>query len=562
MGPAQKLLDAAAAPTLERIRQDRRKAPTQIQPLLAYLETHLFDPDLDANQLKRACGVRDNSLPIYFHHAVSLPPYAYIEDCRLEIACRLLSATDLKIWQIAQLLGYSTLQVFSRAFHRWSGLRPSVFRRRSRSTDRKGGKLVGKPAPPQLAGATDEEDLIPMGTLRKAISGGLDKEEADKLARRLAKLYPESFHCSDTGTGAHDANGFELSAGDAWALLSQRSAAARRDLLDNRWQVASVDLFRMLIERSIESSRIDAERGLELAELAIDCVGALRGRLAPAALLPLQAEGWIWLANARRRAHDYPSAEDAIGRAEPAVKSVNDTDVRTAFLIVKSGLRMAQSRFDEAQKLADQAVMALETTSDPKLGVMGLAHRANLFLTLEQPEDAVADFWHARKLADRVDDKYLRAIIYQGLTVCLAKLGRHQQVARFLPIARDLFQEIGFHKALYHLEWTEAFLAWDLGQLELAEKHFATARIGFTKEDEPFQSAMVTLDLALLLAEQGRSTEVLRLVSELIPVFEGLKAHREALLTLRLLEQAVAAREVSTKSLKKIRSFAAKARVC
>lgn len=175
---AEKILELAAAPTLNRIRRDRGRSPSQIQPLLAYLEEHLFDPDLDANRLKRACGVRDNTLPICFHNALSLPPYGYIEDCRLEVACRLLES-DLKIWQIAQLVGYSTLQVFSRAFDRWAGMRPSVFRRRLQ-------RLARQPE-------SDAGPRLGLETLLKAVRGHLEKEEADELSRHLAELYPESF---------------------------------------------------------------------------------------------------------------------------------------------------------------------------------------------------------------------------------------------------------------------------------------------------------------------------------------------------------------------------------
>lgn len=180
-------LDKAAAPIFERIRRDKERAPTQIRPLLEYLEKHLFDPALDGTRLKRACGVRDNTLPISFHKALSLPPYAYIESCRMEVACRLLRGSRLKVWQIAQLLGYSTLQVFSRAFRRWAGVRPSVFRSRE---------------PPV---ALDEEDRTPaisMETLVKAVEGNLDKREADELSRVLANLYPESFRPSASAQSA------------------------------------------------------------------------------------------------------------------------------------------------------------------------------------------------------------------------------------------------------------------------------------------------------------------------------------------------------------------------
>ena len=170
----QRLVEAAAAPTLERIRSDRERAPHQVKTLLAYLEVHLFDPDLDAKRLYLACGIRDHNLSLDFHAAVGQPTYTYIESCRLAVACRLLRGTDMRVWQIGQLLGYSMLQVFSRAFERWSGLRPMVYRRRA-------------------AEVPEKTEVVCAATLRRAVRGELEREEADELARQLAGLYPESF---------------------------------------------------------------------------------------------------------------------------------------------------------------------------------------------------------------------------------------------------------------------------------------------------------------------------------------------------------------------------------
>lgn len=194
MNRHQSLLQAAAQETFERIRQDREKAPARIKPLLAYLEEHLFDPDLDFNHLKRACGVRDNTLPIQFHTALDLPPYAYIEDCRLETACRLLSASDLRIWQISELLGYSSIQVFSRAFKRWSGLRPTTFRKKE-STQKSGQGDDGArdtaqdSSRPGLGGSYQP---IPVELLRRGVNGALDTEEASAVIHHLLDLYPQT----------------------------------------------------------------------------------------------------------------------------------------------------------------------------------------------------------------------------------------------------------------------------------------------------------------------------------------------------------------------------------
>ena len=49
-------------------------------------------------------------------------------DCRFEIARQLLEGSALPITQIAETLGYAETAVFTRAFRRWSGTTPSLWR--------------------------------------------------------------------------------------------------------------------------------------------------------------------------------------------------------------------------------------------------------------------------------------------------------------------------------------------------------------------------------------------------------------------------------------------------
>lgn len=187
-GHSHKLLEQAATESIERIQLDRRKAPQRLKPLLAYIEENLFNPTLDVNQLKRSCGVRDNSVPIQFHSAVGRPPHGYIEDRRLETACRLLADTHLKIWQISELLGYSSIQVFSRAFSRWSGQRPTLFRKKARrGADLEIDQSAGSHGARR---ARFDRSVVATESLRKALEGELPSEEASTLIETLMDLYP------------------------------------------------------------------------------------------------------------------------------------------------------------------------------------------------------------------------------------------------------------------------------------------------------------------------------------------------------------------------------------
>lgn len=172
---ARELLDEAAREPLARIRADRERVPAKIKPLLEYLEGHLFDRELNVNRLKRACNVRDNSLTLVFHAQVGASPKSYITERRLETAAWLLRETDLRIWQISELVGYSGLSVFGKAFDRWADERPGAYRKRFReSREEENGSFDGR---------VDDDFLA------QALAGELPEEQAGRMIRQLLEIY-------------------------------------------------------------------------------------------------------------------------------------------------------------------------------------------------------------------------------------------------------------------------------------------------------------------------------------------------------------------------------------
>ncbi len=182
--PARTLLEIAAAPTLEWIWQDHRRTQGPIRPALALIGGNLFDPALDLEHLRKLCGLGNSRLYRLFHSAVGRPPFSYIEYGRLETACRLLTETGLKIFKIAELLGYSGSDVFSGAFSRWSGLTPTAYRRGRRLGAEGGASCVLRMA--RSAG------LSPARLVRRCARGKLDPLLAAGRSARLRQLYPEA----------------------------------------------------------------------------------------------------------------------------------------------------------------------------------------------------------------------------------------------------------------------------------------------------------------------------------------------------------------------------------
>ena len=131
--PAAKLLKAAAAQSLERIWQDHERTRGPARTVLAHVGDNLFHPDLGLDQLEKLFGLTKRQLNKLFHSAVGSPPYRYIENGRVETACELLVMTQLKVFEIADLLGYASPDVFSEAFARRLGIKPSVYRQQQRT---------------------------------------------------------------------------------------------------------------------------------------------------------------------------------------------------------------------------------------------------------------------------------------------------------------------------------------------------------------------------------------------------------------------------------------------
>ena len=172
----EEMLERAAAPSRQQIRRDMERVESKrLVPLLERLLERLFDPDLNVGSLKRACGIRDNSIAILFHAEVGISPKSYIQERRLETASRLLIETDLRVWQIGELTGYSSLGVFSKAFNRWCGQRPKAYR-----------KSRQRPSAVVSVG----EGLLPP-LLERGIEG-LSLEQAKELLEKLIQLYPEA----------------------------------------------------------------------------------------------------------------------------------------------------------------------------------------------------------------------------------------------------------------------------------------------------------------------------------------------------------------------------------
>ncbi len=129
---------------------------------------------------------------------------------------------------------------------------------------------------------------------------------------------------------------------------------------------------------------------------------------------------------------------------------------------------------------------------------------------------------------------------------------RYEDAQLLLPEVRQILQDTAEPTDLLRLQWTEASLAHGLGRLAEAEQGYRVVQHEFLDLGKGLDAALVSLDLAALLLEQGRTEELKQLAAEVVVVFESREVQREAMIALLLFQQACAEDRITGELLRQV----------
>ena len=101
-------------------------ASQKIKNTLLYIEEHFSEP-ISLEQLAHAAGLNAKYLCRFFKAATLYTPIEYVNRYRIDQACRLLSASEDSITQIALRCGFHDTSYFIRMFRRYKGMTPSDY---------------------------------------------------------------------------------------------------------------------------------------------------------------------------------------------------------------------------------------------------------------------------------------------------------------------------------------------------------------------------------------------------------------------------------------------------
>ncbi len=102
---------------------------TPVQRMLAYIEQHETDV-IRLEQLAAACHKSPSQAERLFRAETGIPPYRYVLNRKIELACQLLRETGMSVRDIAAYLSFDDEFYFSGLFRRKTGFSPTQYRKK------------------------------------------------------------------------------------------------------------------------------------------------------------------------------------------------------------------------------------------------------------------------------------------------------------------------------------------------------------------------------------------------------------------------------------------------
>jgi tetratricopeptide (TPR) repeat protein len=327
-------------------------------------------------------------------------------------------------------------------------------------------------------------------------------------------------------------------------LVDELAGAAEADrpaLIRDRPQLRTPAVCDLLLERSFAQGFPDPVQAIDLAGLAVQIAESLdSASYGRSVVQDLRTRAWSHLGNARRLASDFLGAEQALTIAESHLEDGSADPLEEARLLdFKASLLSDRGRFEEAAELIDAVIEIYAEIRDSHRQGRARISKGVFLGYAGRPAEAAA--WISDGLAriDRDREPRLELMAHHNLAWFLNDCGRSTEARDLLESFRGAYREFPDVWTELRLIWLESRIAFGLGRLVEAEAGLRDARERFLIHGIGYEASMVTLDLAGLYLQQGRTAEVKKLAREMLPLFLSQDIHRQAVAALTAFQQAV-----------------------
>lgn len=471
---------------------------------------------------------------------------------------------DVKQEELTALLGYTDKKLLSRYETGGKELSREQLEDLLAPLRRKGGRESGRLYPPEavdllLFTHAQLTRMVEAGEVETAESPfDLDREElraidracltvawtvADRLRPALVRLKREE-----------QAAAARREAEEQVQALLAAPREERRELVEILSQLQGWAVAERLGHESVRRAAHDAAEALELAELALAAAGREEDDGLRAA-----AEGYCWpfAGNARRVANDFEAADRAFVRAAERWQAAPDA-AQALFaewrrLDLEASLRRAQHRFPESLALLERA-RELAEPDDLAVGRI-LLKREHVYERTGDLSAALATLELAAPRIEAAGDLHCRFALRFNTADLLCQMERPGEAAALLTEVQDLArQQDEGGLSWIRVLWLGARIDAGQGRLDQAARTLELVRREFTDRRLAYDAALAALDLAALLLEEGRTSEVRELALGMTWIFRAKGIRREALAALSLFLEAARQEAASAAMARQVRA--------
>jgi tetratricopeptide (TPR) repeat protein len=338
-----------------------------------------------------------------------------------------------------------------------------------------------------------------------------------------------------------------------WTRLKGMTPAQRRLVVESAREFQLWSLAERLCHESEEAASDRADRALELARLACRVAELAPGGKAWRSRL----EGYTlgFLANAQRVGGDLPTAEATFARAwklwDAGAGSDQGLLAEWRLLDREASLYRDRRQFAKALDRLDRALAAAPRRYAGRI----LMNKAVAFEHMGKADHAIEALREAAPLIDSRREPRLPCVLRFNLIANLCHLGRYAEAETLLPEVQELALALRKELDLVRVVWLKGKVAAGLGHGEEARAAFEQVRRDFTAREIAYDCALVTLELAALLLDQGHVRDVRSLAEEMLWIFRAQEVHREALAALQVFCDAACREAASAELARRVALF-------
>jgi tetratricopeptide (TPR) repeat protein len=304
-------------------------------------------------------------------------------------------------------------------------------------------------------------------------------------------------------------------------------------------QLQTYSLASYTLERCEKVVTHDPVMAGELARLA----RAIAGQADPrncggsAALADLEAYAMAMEGNAQRVRNEFRPAHRMFMESRQAQERGGaDPDLSARIDLLEASLRRDLRQFPSALDLLDKAERTFVALKDRNLQARTMINRATVYLVMRELDRVVEYLQKALPLAQ---DPWLALAVRHNLIFALAECGRARDAAELFQESQQLYLQFNDPLTTSRRIWAEGLIAREIGEdLAEAERLLTQAADRLSEHGYPMDAALAGLDLVTIYARRGQSSEVLRVASNLVRMFQMREMNPEALAALKMVHEA------------------------